>query len=41
MPQFIETVTMTYATTNWEKMAQFERDFTDCEDSLGNIPRKK
>ena len=41
MPQFIERVTMTYSTTNWEKMAQFERDFTDCEDSLGNIPRKK
>ena len=41
MPQFIGRVTMTYATTNWEKMAQFEREFTDCEDSSGNIPRKK
>ena len=41
MPKFIERVTMTYSTTNWEKMAHLEREFTDCEDSLGNIPRKK
>ena len=40
MPKFIERVTMTYSTRNWEKMAQLEREFTDCEDRLGNIPRK-
>ena len=41
MSKYIERFTMIVSTGNWEKLMEFERRFTDCEDNLGNIPRKK
>ena len=41
MAKIIERFTMSVSTSNYKKLLEIEREFTACEDKLGNIPRKK
>ena len=41
MSNYIERFSMTVLTGNWEKLIEFERKLTICEDKLDSIPRKK
>ena len=41
MSNYIERFSMTVLTGNWEKLIEFERKLTICEDQLDSISRKK